>query len=98
MTAIVESHRSMPALATSQASVLDSIGRLLPSAIRLAVPWLVTAAIIELAVGAGVRLAGRSSSHVPQAAAVPAALVMITASLVATLAVAMAAIMRGTLS
>lgn len=96
MTAIVDSHHSMPALAASQTSVLVSLASLLPSAIRLAVPWLVTAAVVEIAVGAGARVASRSAAHVPTSTAVPAALVMMTASLVATLAIAMAAVMRGT--
>ena len=58
-------------------------------------PWLVTAAVVELAVGAGMRLAGRAGAHAPTAAAVPAALVMITATLVATLAVGIAVLVRG---
>ncbi|MDB4955072.1 MAG: hypothetical protein JWO36_2641 [Myxococcales bacterium] len=97
MTAIVQSHRSMPAIAGSQATVLASLATLVPAAIRLATPWLVTAAVVEVAIGAGVRLAARSGAHVPATAAVPAALVMMTASLVATLALTMAAIMRGAL-
>ena len=63
----------------------------------LAIPWLVTAAVVEIAVGVGTRLAGRAGAFVPGATAVPAALVMITATLVATLAVAIAALFRGTL-
>jgi hypothetical protein len=77
--------------------VLAALNQLVPTAVRLAVPWLVTAAVIQLAVGAGTRVAGRASAHVPGAVAVPAALVMMTASLVATLAVAMAAVVRHTL-
>ncbi len=97
VTAIVESHRSMPALAATRPGVLAALAGLVPAAIRLAVPWLVTAAVVQIAVGAGSRLAGRAIAHVPGAAAVPAALVMMTASLVATLAIAMAAVIRGTM-
>jgi hypothetical protein len=43
------------------------------------------------------RLAARAGVHVPTAAAVPAALVMMTATLVATFAVAFAVIVRGAL-
>ena len=74
--------------------MLATLGALVPAAIRLAMPWLVTAAVVELAAGAGVRVAGRSARHVPSAAAVPAALVMMTASLVATLAIAIAELVR----
>jgi flagellar biosynthesis protein FliR len=95
MRAIVDSHRTVTAIGATRPTVLAGLAGLVPSAIRLAVPWLVTAAVVELAIGAGLRLAGRASSHAPAAAAVPAALVMMTASLVATLAIAMAAIMRG---
>ncbi|MEJ7603385.1 MAG: hypothetical protein WKG01_36195 [Kofleriaceae bacterium] len=56
-----------------------------------------TAAIVEIAVGVGARLAARTSVFLPGATAVPAALVMITATLIATLAVAIAALVRGTL-
>jgi flagellar biosynthesis protein FliR len=97
MVAIVDSHRTMPSLGATEAGVLAALAALVPSAIRLAVPWLVTAAVVEIAIGAGVRLANRSGAHAPTAAAVPAALVMMTASLVATLAIAMAAMMRGAL-
>ncbi len=97
ITAIVDSHASIPVITVARDSVLASIAHLIPAAIRLAVPWLVTAAVVQIAVGVGVRLATRAGAHAPAAAAVPAALVMMTASLVATLAVAMAAIMRGAL-
>ena len=95
IAALVESHRALPALATTRASVLASIGALVPAAVRLAVPWLVNAAVVQIAAGVGARLAGRASASVPAAAAVPAALAMMTATLVATLAVAMAALVRG---
>lgn len=93
VTSIVESFRSVPAV--TAVPVLDAIGALITSAVRLAVPWLVTAAVVELAVGVGMRLAGRAGNAAPTAAAVPAALVMMTAALVATLAVAFAALVRG---
>jgi flagellar biosynthesis protein FliR len=92
--AIVTSHQKIPALVTTRADVIGALGQLVPEAVRLAVPWLVTAAVVQLAVGAGTRLAARASANVPGAAAVPAALVMMTASLVATLAVAIAAVLR----
>lgn len=94
VTAIVESHRAIVAVDATRPQVLAAIGALVPAAIRLAMPWLVTAAVVELAIGAGVRVAGRAGPHAPAAAAVPAALVMITASLVAMLAVAIASLMR----
>ncbi|HEY1555522.1 MAG TPA: flagellar biosynthetic protein FliR [Kofleriaceae bacterium] len=95
--AIVESHRTLPALADVRPGVLAAIVALVPAAIRLAAPWLVTAAVVELALGAGTRVAGRAGAHAPTAAAVPAALAMMTASLVAMLAVAIAALVRGSL-
>ena len=50
---------------------------------------------MEIAVGAGVRLAGRAGPHAPNAAAEPAAPVMMTATRVSTLAVGDAALVRG---
>ncbi len=101
ITAVVDSFRAAPAIAPSglivQPSVLSALGGLVPSAVALAIPWIVTAAVVELAIGAGVRVAGRAGSHAPVAAAVPAALVMITAALIATLGVAIAALVRGAL-
>lgn len=94
LTAIVDSHDSMQAVTAARAPVLAAIAQLVPAAVRLAVPWLVTAAVVNIAVGVGLRLAARAGGHAPAAAAVPAALVMITASLVATLAITMAAFMR----
>ena len=95
ITALVESHRAMPALADSRTSVLGSIGALLPAAVRLAVPWLVTGAVVQIAVGVSNRLAGRAAASLPTATGVPAALAMMTAALVGTLAVALAALVRG---
>jgi flagellar biosynthesis protein FliR len=91
---IAESFASVPALTTVQPRVLDALGGLLPGAVALSVPWLITAAVVELAVGAGVRLSNRAALNGPTAAAVPAALVMITATLVATAAVGIAALVR----
>ena len=76
---------------------LAALGALVPAAVRLAVPWLVTATVVQLAAGVGLRLAGRAGAHGPSAAAAPAALVMMTAALVGTLAVAIAALVRGAL-
>lgn len=95
VTAVVDSYRAMPAIASVQPRVLDALGALIPAGVALAVPWLVTAAVIEIAAGVGMRVAGRAGVHVPTAAAVPAALVMMTATLVSTLAVAIAALVRG---
>lgn len=95
ITAIVDSHDSIPSIMGARSRVVAAIGQLIFAAVRLAVPWLVTAAVVHIAVGVGVRLATRAGTHAPAAAAVPAALVMMTASLVATLALAMAAVMRG---
>jgi len=95
VTAVVDSYRAVPAIASVQPRVLVALGGLIPAGVALAVPWLVTAAVIEIAAGAGMRLAGRAGMHVPVAAAVPAALVMMTATLVSTLAVAIAALVRG---
>ena len=97
ITAVVDSFRTAPAIATTEPRILAAIGGLIPSAVALAIPWLVTAAVVEIAVGAGVRVAGRAGPHAPVAAAVPAALVVITAALVSTLAVAIAALVRGAL-
>lgn len=95
--AIARSHRTISALGAARPGVLAAVAALVPSAIRLAVPWLVTAAVVAIAVGAGVRVAGRAGGHVATASAVPVALVMMTASLVATLAVTLVALVRGAL-
>lgn len=97
LTAIVESHRTVPVFALMRGDVVAAVSRLVPVAIRLAVPWLVTAAVVHVAIGVGSRLAGRATAHVPHAPAVPAALVMMTATLVGTLSVVMVAVVRGTL-
>lgn len=94
VAAIVDSHRALPVFGDVRPGVLAAVAQLVPAAIHLAVPWLVTAAVVELAVGAGLRLGARSAPHAPAAAAVPAALVMMTASLVSLLAVAIAQLVK----
>jgi len=94
VTAIVDSHARLPAIAAARPAVMLALASLVPAAVRLAVPWLVTVAVVQIAIGAGVRVAGRSGAHAPAAAAVPAALVMITASLVSVLAISIAALVR----
>jgi flagellar biosynthesis protein FliR len=93
--AVLDSHRALPAIGDARAGVVGAIAALVPAAIRLAAPWLVTAAIVAFAAGVGTRVAARSGTHVPVAVAAPAALAMMTASLVATLAVAIAHLVRG---
>ena len=94
VTAIAASFREVPVIAGTEPRVLATLAGLLPIAARLAIPWLVTVAVVEIAVGVAVRLAGRAALHGPLAAATPAALVMMTASLIGTLAVAIAALVR----
>jgi flagellar biosynthetic protein FliR len=97
IASIVESHARVPAIAAVQPGVMAALGGLVPAAVRLAVPWLVTAVVVQIAVGAGVRVAGRSGAHAAgtAGAAVPAAMVMMTASLVSVFAVGVAALIRG---
>lgn len=95
--ALVDSYRDVPALGDVQPRVVGALAALIGGAVTLAIPWLVTAAVVEVAVGVGMRLAARAGSHVPTAVAVPAALVMITATLISTLAVTIAAITRASL-
>lgn len=97
VTSIVESYRDVPAalVGTAQPRVLDAIGALIAQAVRLSVPWLVTAAVVQIAVGVGMRVGGRAGTHVPAAAGVPAALAMMTAALVGTFAIAFATLVRG---
>jgi flagellar biosynthesis protein FliR len=94
VTAIVASFRDLPATAVTEPSILAALAALLPSAVRLAIPWLVTAAVVEIAAGVALRLAGRAALQGSAAAATPAALVMMTVSLMGTLAVAIAALAR----
>jgi flagellar biosynthesis protein FliR len=98
VTAIADSFRTAPPLVELQPRILGTLGGLVSASVRLAIPWLVTAAVVEIAVGVGMRLAGRAGQAAPASAAVPAALVMMTAALVGTLAVAIAAVIRGTLA
>jgi flagellar biosynthesis protein FliR len=97
MRAIVESHGTTSVLTASQTNVVLVLAKLIPAAVRLAIPWLVTAAVVQLAVGVGTRVAGRTGVFLPGAIAVPASIVMMTASLVATFAIAVAALVRGAL-
>jgi len=92
--AIAESYRAVPALGDTQPRVVGALGGLVGAGVRLAVPWLVTAAVVEIARGVGMRLGGRAAQHAPAAVAVPAAIAMMTAALVGTLAVAIAAAIR----
>lgn len=74
--------------------VVAALAALVPTAVRLAIPWLITAAVVEIAAGVAVRLAGRAAQHGPIGAAAPAALAMMTATLVGTLAVSIAVALR----
>jgi len=94
IAAIGDSFRAVPAIGEVQPRAREAIGGMVEAAVRLAIPWLVTAAVVEIGIGVGARVAGRASSHAPVGAAVPAALVMMTATLVATLAVGVAALAR----
>jgi len=94
VAAIATSFADAPAVAGAAPRVVDAVAGLIPAAVRLAVPWLVTAAVVEIAAGVALRIAGRAAAHAPVAAAAPAALAMMTASLVGTLAVAIAALVR----
>lgn len=93
ISAVVSSFHDVPA--PSEPRALAVIAALVPRAAQIAAPWLVTAAVVEIAAGVAVRIGGRAASHGPLAAATPAALVMMTATLVGTLAVAIAALVRG---
>ncbi len=92
--AIGDSFRVVPAIAEVQPGAREAVGGLIGAAVQLAIPWLVTAAVVEIAVGVGVRVASRSALHAPVGAAVPAALAMMTAALIGTLAVGVAALVR----
>jgi flagellar biosynthesis protein FliR len=91
--AIGESFRAVP-VAGVQVGVREAVGGLIGAAVKLAIPWLVTAAVVEIAVGVGVRVAGRAALQAPVGAAVPAAMAMMTAALVGTFAVGVAALVR----
>jgi flagellar biosynthesis protein FliR len=90
IAAVVDSYRIAP-----QTGIAATAGALVPIAVRLATPWLVTAAVVQIAVGAANRVATRTAAFAPLPAAVPAALAMMTASLVGVFAVAVAAAIRG---
>ncbi len=92
ITGVVDSYVHVPP--DRGATIIEALVALVPAAVRIAVPWLVTGAIVQLAIGVGTRLAGRAGMHLPGAVAAPAALVMITATLVGTLAVAIATLVR----
>jgi flagellar biosynthesis protein FliR len=94
IAAIARSFSDAPAAVAGTPRLGAALAALVPTAVRLALPWLVTAAVIEIAAGAAARVAGRAAAHAPLVAAVPAALAMMTASLVGTLAVAIAALVR----
>jgi flagellar biosynthesis protein FliR len=92
--AIADSMRTVPVVVEVRPRVIEALGGIVEAAVRLSIPWLVTAAVVELAVGVGRRVGGRAAMHLPDAAAVPAALAMMTAALVATFAVGLAALVR----
>lgn len=94
IASIGDSFHAVPAIASAQPSLRAALGALIGASVHLAIPWLVTAAVVEIAVGIGARVAGRAALQTPLGAAVPAALVMMTATLVATLAVGIAALVR----
>lgn len=94
VAAIVTSFGDVPA---TEPRAVAALAGLVPIAVQLAIPWLVTAAVVEIAAGVAVRIAGRAAVHAPVAAVTPAALVMMTASLVATLAMAIAVLVRSAL-
>jgi type III secretory pathway component EscT len=94
VTAIVESHVRLPAVAAARPAVMTALASLVPAAVGLAVPWLVTVVVGQIAIGAGVRVAGKSGTNAPVAVAIPTALVMITASLVSLLAISITFLIR----
>ena len=96
VAAIGRSFSEVPALVTVEPRALAALAGLVPAGVQLALPWLITAAVVEIAAGVAARVAGRAAIHAPLAAAAPAALVIMTASLVGTLAVAIAAVVRST--
>lgn len=91
---IATSFRDAPIAADASPRVVATLGAIVPIAVQLAIPWLVTAAVVEIAAGVANRLAGRAAIHAPIGAATEAALVMMTATLVGTLAVSIAALVR----
>lgn len=96
-SSIADSYTTFPSLGAVQPKVMTAIGRLIGEGVTLAIPWLVTAVVVEIARGVGTRLAGRAAAHLPMAASVPAALAMMTAALIATFALALASLIRATI-
>jgi len=96
VAAIADSFTDVPAIGDLRPRLVVTLSNLITAAVRLAIPWLITAAVVQLAAGIASRLASRAAAHLPSGSAVPAALVMITATLVSTLAVALAALVMGT--
>jgi flagellar biosynthesis protein FliR len=97
-TAVVDSYGATPSAAAPPAgAVIAALGGLVPAAARLAAPWLVTAAVIELVLGAAARVAGRAMAPGLLAAAPPAAIMALSASVLGALAVGIAGAMRGML-
>jgi flagellar biosynthetic protein FliR len=94
VAAIAGSFGEVPALASAEPGVVATLGAIVPIAVRLAIPWLITGAVVEIAAGAAMRLAGRAAVHTPISAATEAALVMMTATLIGTFAVAVAVLVR----
>jgi flagellar biosynthesis protein FliR len=88
--AIVASHHAVPATADVQPRVIAALAALLPSAVALAVPWLVTAAIVAVALGVAERVAARTAAYVPTAAGAPVIVAIMSAALVAAFATALA--------
>ena len=99
VSAVVESHVRLPAFGAgldgARASVLGALAALVPAAVRLALPWLVTVGVGQVAIGAGGRGAGRAGVSVPAGAAVPAALAMMTAACISVFSVGIAVLVRG---
>jgi flagellar biosynthesis protein FliR len=93
--AIVASHRTEPAIAEVRPRVTAALAALMPSAIALAAPWLVTAAIVAIAFGVADRVAARTAMHAPTAAGAPTIVAMISAALVAAFATAVARLIVG---
>jgi flagellar biosynthesis protein FliR len=88
--AIVASHRAVPAMGDVQPRVTAALAALLPAAVALATPWLVTAAIVAVAFGVAERVGARTAVHVPTAAAAPMIVAIMSAALVAAFATALA--------
>jgi flagellar biosynthesis protein FliR len=88
--AIVASHGAVPAMTGVQPRVTTALAALLPAAVTLAAPWLVTAAIVAIAFGVAERVGARTAAHVPTAAGAPLIVAIMSAALVAAFATALA--------